>query len=45
VLYVSNSDSVELIKFLTVIDAISGTAGNVAADAITVRELAHPARQ
>ena len=38
VLYVSNSDSVELIKFLTVIDAVSGTVANVASDAVVTRD-------
>jgi len=37
VLYVSNSDSVELIKFLTVLDAVSGTVANVASDALVTR--------
>jgi polysaccharide biosynthesis/export protein len=45
VLYVSNSDSIELIKFLTVIDAVSGTIGNVAADAIVTRQLIRGPRQ
>jgi polysaccharide export outer membrane protein len=48
VLYVSNSDSVELIKFLTVLDAVTGTIANVATDAVVtrdaVRELRHPNR-
>jgi polysaccharide export outer membrane protein len=39
ILYVSNSDSVELIKFLTVIDAVSGTVGGVAVDAAAVKFL------
>jgi polysaccharide export outer membrane protein len=38
VLYVSNSDSVELIKFLTVLDAVSGTVANVATDAVVTRD-------
>lgn len=38
VVYVSNSDSVELIKFLTVLDAISGTIANVASDAVITRD-------
>jgi polysaccharide export outer membrane protein len=45
VLYVSNSDSIELIKFLTVIDAVSGTIGNVSADAIVTRQLIRGPRQ
>jgi polysaccharide biosynthesis/export protein len=45
ILYVSNSDSVELIKFLAVIDAVSGTIGGVAADALTVKELVRGPRQ
>jgi polysaccharide export outer membrane protein len=48
ILYVSNSDSVELIKFLTVLDAVSGTIANVATDVVTtrdaVRELRRPTR-
>ncbi len=39
ILYVSNSDSVELLKFLTVIDAVSGTVGGVAVDAAAVKFL------
>jgi polysaccharide biosynthesis/export protein len=38
VLYVSNSDSVELVKFLTVLDAVSGTIANVATDAVATRD-------
>jgi polysaccharide export outer membrane protein len=49
ILYVSNSDSVELIKFLTVLDAVSGTIANVATDVVTtrdaVRDLRHPTRR
>jgi polysaccharide biosynthesis/export protein len=37
VLYVSNSDSIELIKFLTVLDAVTGTVANVATDAVVTR--------
>jgi polysaccharide biosynthesis/export protein len=48
VLYVSNSDSVELIKFLNVLDAVTGTVANVATDVVTtrdaVRELRRPTR-
>jgi polysaccharide biosynthesis/export protein len=45
VLYVSNSDSVELIKFLTVLDAVSGTIANVAADAVVTRDAVRELRR
>lgn len=45
VLYVSNSDSVELIKFLTVIDAVSGTVANVATDAVVTRDAVRELQQ
>jgi polysaccharide export outer membrane protein len=38
-IYISNADSVELIKFLAVINAVSGTVGGVAGDALVTREL------
>jgi polysaccharide export outer membrane protein len=45
VLYVSNSDSVELIKFLTVLDAVTGTVANVATDAVVTREAVRELRR
>lgn len=41
ILYVSNASSVELLKFLTVVDAVSGTTANVASDAVTTRDSIH----
>ena len=41
IIYVSNASSVELIKFLNVVDAISGTTANVAGDAVTTRDALH----
>lgn len=38
VLYVSNSDSIELIKFLTIISAVSNTIADVAVDAVATRD-------
>ncbi|MEZ5841196.1 MAG: polysaccharide biosynthesis/export family protein [Hyphomicrobiales bacterium] len=37
VLYVSNADSVELIKFLTVVNSVSSTVSGVSSDALTTR--------
>ena len=41
IIYVSNASSVELLKFLTVVDAVSGTSANVASDAVTIRDSVH----
>lgn len=41
VLYVSNSQSVELIKFLSVVDSISSTGANVPYDTVTARDALH----
>lgn len=41
VLYVSNAASVEILKFLTLVDAMSGTTTNVASDAVTTRDALH----
>jgi polysaccharide export outer membrane protein len=41
ILYVSNAASVELIKFLNVIDTVSGTSANVASDSVTIRDPMH----
>lgn len=41
IVYVSNADSVELLKFLTVINAVSGTGANVASDTVTTRDALH----
>lgn len=41
ILYVTNSQSYELIKFLNVVDAVSATTSNTAADAVTTRDALH----
>lgn len=41
IIYVSNASSVELIKFLNVIDTVSGTTANVASDSVTTRDALH----
>lgn len=41
VLYVSNASSVELIKFLTVVDAVTGQASASSSDVVTTRDAFH----
>lgn len=41
IIYVSNAASVQLVKFLSVLDTVSGTASNVAADSVTARDALH----
>ena len=41
VIYVSNAASVEILKFLTLVDAMSGTTSGVASDAVTTRDALH----
>jgi polysaccharide export outer membrane protein len=41
IIYVSNASSVELIKFLTVVNAVSATNANVPADGVTARDSWH----
>jgi polysaccharide biosynthesis/export protein len=41
VLYVSNASSVELIKFLTVLNSVTTTAAGTSSDAVTARDALH----
>lgn len=41
ILYVSNASSVELLKFLTVVDAVTGQAANSSSDLVTTRDAWH----